>query len=88
MARKKKSPEKKYKSIDDVRCPICNGVINSKWFNFRTGQVVEFIAECWSGNINDKYEDGPKPRHIFYFQIETPECVLVCDKDSEVFNDD
>ena len=73
-----KSKEKKYRSIDDVRCPICSGVINHKWFNFRGEKVVEFVAECWSGSSHDE-----KPRHIFYFQIEVPECVLIYNEENE-----
>ena len=73
--------KKKFKSIDDVKCPICDGDIDEKWFNFRSKNVVEFIAECWTR------DDPGKPRHIFYFQIEVPECVLVYDKNSKVFDD-
>ena len=80
---KKKLKDKIFVSLDNVRCPICNGVINEKWFNFRNKNIVEFVAECWSGKIN---KDTPK--HIFYFQIEIPECVLVCDKNSKVFDDE
>lgn len=62
----------KYKSLDDVKCPVCKGVINSKWFNFRNGNTIEFIAECWSGDL-----DRDTPRHIFYFQIEVPNCIML-----------
>lgn len=78
--RKKKEIE--YKSIDDVKCPICNGVINNKWFNFRNGNVVEFIAECWAGDLNKE-----QPRHIFYFQIEVPKGELICGENSTAFDD-
>ena len=76
--------DKKYMAIQDVRCPICNGPINDKWLSFRGSDVVEFVAECWPGDI----QETNKPRHIFYFQIEVPDCVLVCDKDSKVFDDE
>lgn len=78
--KKKVSP--KFVDVRDVHCPICKGVINDKWFNFRSGNVIEFIAECWSGDLN-----VDSPRHIFYFQIETPECVIVHGKGSKAFND-
>lgn len=84
LKRKQKKKIKKYISIEDVRCPVCKGVINSKWFNFRSGNVVEFVAECWSGHLS--IEEPPYPRHIFYFQIETPECVLVHAKGSKIFS--
>ncbi len=67
-----------YKSLQDVKCPICEGIINRKWFNFRTGNVVEFIAECWSANNSE--------HHIFYFQIEVPECLLLPAEGSKVFD--
>jgi len=66
---------KKYISINDVRCPICEGVINSKWFNFRTGNIVEFIAECWTPN------NPESPRHVFCFQIKIPDCVIISNED-------
>ena len=78
---KKNNQIKKYVSIENVKCPICKGGINEKWFNFCTDEVAEFIAECW------KKENPDSPRHIFYFQIEIPECVLVCDKDSKIFQE-
>ncbi len=58
----------KFKTLLDVRCPVCKGAINNKWFNFRTGNVIEFIAECWSGDL-----DVESQKHIFYFQIEAPD---------------
>lgn len=83
MTRKtKKSKPKKniiYKSLSDVKCPVCDGIINHKWFNFRTGQVVEFIAECWN-------YDNHNQHHIFYFQIEVPECVILDAKNGSAFN--
>lgn len=77
-----KNQTKKHVSIEDVKCPICNGGINEKWFNFENQNVVEFIAECWTK------ENPDSPRHIFSFQIEIPECVLVCDEDSKIFEED
>lgn len=76
----KKKKEIVYKSVDDVRCPICKGVVNKKWFNFRTNNVVEFIAECWSGKLSES-----QPSHIFYFQIEVPKGVLIYGKNSTAF---
>lgn len=72
MAKKRISKKKikKFVSITDVRCPVCKGDINEKWFNFRSGNVIEFIAECWQPRNNS---EEPYPRHIFYFQIEVPE---------------
>lgn len=63
-----------YHSINDVRCPICDDEIGTKWFNFRSGDQVEFIAECWNSSKLEK-SNG----HIFYFQIEVPPCVLIDD---------
>jgi len=60
-------------SLEDVKCPVCKGVINSKWFNFRTENTVEFIAECWTP------ENPDSPRHIFRFQIKIPDVVLIGD---------
>ena len=82
-SKKKYSPE--YKNVEDVRCPVCNGVINYKWFNFRTKNIVEFIAECWSGDTNT---EEPYPKHIFAFQIETPEIALIYGKRSKAFRND
>lgn len=79
--KKKKSKKIEYKSFEDVKCPICNGEINQKWFSFRNDQVIEFIAECWNR------KDPGKPRHIFYFQIEVPPSVLVYGKNSTVFDE-
>ena len=59
-----------YVDVSNVKCPICNGFVNSKWFSFRNQNTVEFIAECWTP------ENPDLPRHIFYFQIKTPDCVL------------
>ena len=79
--KKKHSKSKIFRSLEDVKCPICKGVINNKWFNFRNGQVVDFTAECWSGDI---YND--KPRHIFSFQLEIPKAVLISAVGSKVFD--
>jgi len=63
--------EVQYTPIGDVRCPVCKGEISNKWFDFRNGNTVVFIAECWT-------RENPKaPRHIFYFQIRTPLGVIV-----------
>ena len=67
---KRKDINRRYPDINQVRCPICKGPINSKWFSFRSGNVIEFIAECWSG---ETFTQEPYPRHIFYFQIEAPD---------------
>lgn len=88
MKNKHKKPKKKievFRNINEVRCPICQGEINHKWFNFRSGNAVEFIAECWSGDIN---LDPQPPSHIFYFQIAVPAGILVYGKGSKVFIDD
>lgn len=54
-------------SLDDVRCPICEGVINRKWFSHLFGNYAIFIAECWSGSLQKD-----QPRHLFWLQIELP----------------
>lgn len=68
-------------SLDVVKCPICKGVINEKWFNFRTDNTIEFIAECWTPKNPDL------PRHVFYFQIDVNPCVLF-DKKGKQFTAD
>ena len=87
---KQKKKSIKYISLTDVRCPICKGKINEKWFNFRSGNVVEFIAECYTPDYEksrrDIENDKIFPRHVFYFQIETPDGLLVHDKRSKIFS--
>jgi len=65
------SPESKYSdwvSVDDVRCPICDGVINQKWYDSMSDNIAIFIAECWSGKVS-----VDQPAHIFRFHIKLPE---------------
>lgn len=72
---KKESKIKKFVSLKDVRCPICKGEINEKWFNFQTQNITDFIAECWSGDVDKESE-----HHIFRFQIEMPKVLLIHNK--------
>ncbi len=58
--------EKKYTDVSEIKCPICGGNINNKWFNFRSGDIIEMIAECWTPDNPDA------PRHIFRFQLTSP----------------
>jgi len=64
-----KTEPKEFVSIDDVRCPVCDGVINTKWFEGMSEKFAIFCAECWSGDS----ETAEQPRHIFRFHIRLPE---------------
>lgn len=65
-----KKEEKKHVSIDDVRCPVCDGVINKLWYDGMSQEYAIFAAECWSGDLNVE-----QPRHIFRFHIKLPEII-------------
>ena len=60
-----------FQDIEKIKCPVCGGPINGKDFVFRSGNTAEFIAQCWSGDL-----DVDNPVHVFYFQIEMPECLI------------
>jgi len=54
------------KSLNDVRCPQCDGVINRVlWsdFNYLSGNAV-FVVECWSGDA-----DKESQFHLFLVRI-------------------
>jgi hypothetical protein len=64
-----------YASLSEVRCPVCGGAVNAKWFvkmvpSFQAigvqGDCAVFVAECWSDSLAD---DAVNYGHMFEISI-------------------
>ena len=63
----KQKEDLKLASLENIRCPQCNGVVNRVWFvtfNFMMKRAF-FIAECWSGGE----ELGKSEGHLFLVRV-------------------
>lgn len=76
----KRKVKEQFIPVNDIRCPVCDGIINQKWFNFANNNVVDFIAECWNPESAE--------HHIFHFQLAMPETLLIKGKGSRAFRGD
>ena len=63
----KQKEELKLASLENIRCPQCNGLINRVWFHTYDALSSDaiFIAECWSGGE----ELGKSQYHLFKIRV-------------------
>ncbi len=58
--------EKAYPKKEEIKCPVCGGVVNDMWFDSAssTETMASFIVECWSGDLQEESD-----HHIFRVKI-------------------
>ncbi len=62
----------------DIKCPICQGIVNEMWFDSSssTESMASFIVECWSGDTNTK-----SYHHLFRVKVFDLEVVELTKED-------
>ena len=54
-------------STKDIKCPICNGVLNSYNLIEYTSHGTYLLCECWSGDLNIESQ-----HHLFIYKAKLP----------------